>query len=175
MGGLLKIVLTGPESSGKSLLGRSLADFFNARYIPEYARIHLESEGPDYDYEALQELSKLHLDYQNKNLRQGEGLFFLDTDLINYLVWQKLVYGKHDPWLDKMIAEEADHRYLITAPDIPWEPDPLRENPSDRERIFEAHLQEIEKLKRNYRVVRGTGEERFTNAVAAVRSLLQGQ
>ena len=40
----LKIVLFGPESSGKTTLATQLAAHFNAQWVPEYMRIYLEKK-----------------------------------------------------------------------------------------------------------------------------------
>lgn len=172
MGSVKKIVLTGPESSGKSWLCEKLARHFEAPWVPEYARIYLEKHGPEYDFALLKDIAVQHKKFQEEYLEQAGHLLFLDTDMINYHVWQKLVFDRVHPELKEMMAEENDHLYLITYPDIPWEPDPLRENPHGRDLIFEAHKREIAIKQRPYRIIKGHGEQRLANAISAVEELL---
>lgn len=170
---LKKIVITGPESSGKSWLTAKLGAHFTAPYALEYARIYLEEHGADYTFDTLEEIIEGHLAFQKKHLEQANGLLFLDTDLINFKVWEELVFGKTHNFLDEAIAQESDHLYLLTYPDLPWEADPLRENPENREAIFELHKKEIEKLGRTYMVVKGMEHQRLQNAINSTLELLK--
>lgn len=168
-----KIVLTGPESSGKSWLAKNLAKHFNTPWVPEYARVYLKKQGPDYTFETLEEIIKGHLAHQQKYIEQAEGLVFLDTDLINFKVWEEVVFGKTHDFLEEAITQEQDHLYLLTYPDLPWEADPLRENPENRLKIFELHKMEIEKLGRPYKIIGGPIEKRLSNALSELEDLLK--
>ncbi len=170
----MRVVLTGPESSGKTALTVFLAERFRVPFAPEYARAFLEAHGPDYTYELLLDMSRAHVAFQRERVPAHAPLGLLDTDLLNYKVWCEVVFGRcHGPIL-RAIERESDHVYLLCAPDLPWEPDPLRENPHDRGRLFERHLREIERLGRPYRTVRGRGPARFAAAEAAFRELCAG-
>ena len=168
----MRIVLTGAESSAKSTLTQCLGERFGLPYALEFARFYLEEHGPDYDCELLRKMAKLHRDYQHRQVPPAASLGLFDTDLINYKIWAEEVFGKCPPEIIEGIQEETDHVYLLCAPDLPWEPDPLRENPDDRDRLFELHRAEIERLGRRYQIVRGTGAERLKNAEAALTNLI---
>lgn len=164
MAGILKIVLTGPESSGKSVMAQQLATHFKVPWVPEYARIHLEKAGPEYDYELVCQMARHHWEWQQEHIRQAKDIIILDTDLINYVIWQRAVFGRVDPWIMDQVACESDHRYLICFPDIPWESDPLRENPHGRLNLFDQHQQEISSRQRPHEVLTGNGAMRLENA-----------
>ncbi len=172
MDGIKKIVLTGPESSGKSFLAKELAQHFKTSWVREYARFFLEENGSDYDYPLLLKMAKAHKKYQLKYLKSSPGIIFLDTDLINYKIWCDVVYTQTHKWILDNIEKENDHRYLIAYPDLKWEPDPLRENPKDRINLFDRHLREIASLRRPYRVVKGIGAKRLKNAIILTKELL---
>jgi nicotinamide riboside kinase len=168
----LRIVITGAESSGKSTLTRQLGERLGLPYALEYARVYLEENGPDYDYNSLRELSGRHVAYQKQKVSPEEPVGLLDTDLINYKIWAEEVFGDCPQEVLDGIQQEQNHRYLLCEPDLPWEPDPLRENPTDRQRIFEMHLAEIKRLNRPYEIIRGIGDQRLRNAEAAVKKLV---
>lgn len=168
----MRIVLTGAESSAKSTLTRELGERLGLPCALEFARSYLEERGPEYDYEQLREMARLHRDYQREQVPPDAPLGIFDTDLINYKIWAEEVFGQCPPEIAKGIKEETDHLYLLCAPDLPWEPDSLRENPNDRDRLFELHRAEIERLGRRYEIVRGIGNERLKNAEAAMKRLL---
>ena len=125
MGGILKIVVTGPESTGKSAICRRLAEEFGVIQVPEFARIYLEKEGLDYDFTLVSKMARWHYEFQQEHIDRAKNTIILDTDLINYLVWQQVVFDRTDPWLQAQLERENDHKYIITYPDIPWQEDPL--------------------------------------------------
>ena len=104
-------------------------------------------------------------------MRNPLGVF--DTDLINYKIWCEVVYGRCHPEIIDQLERESRHVYLLCAPDLPWTPDPLRENPNDRPMLFDRHLREIERLGRPYIVVAGLDEARFRAAEAAFQQLVR--
>jgi nicotinamide riboside kinase len=166
------IVITGPESSGKSELCKGLSEALKSPWTEEFARLYLEENGPKYDFEVLQNIYLGHLNHQAKAKAQSESkLLILDTDSINFKVWSERVFKTSFPLLDSSLKRESEHHYLLCYPDLEWEDDPLRENPSNRLTIFEEHRNWIEKLGRPYRIIKGQKEERLKNALDALQSL----
>lgn len=168
----VRIVLTGPESTGKSDLTLHLARTFKLPFALEFARIYLEHNGPEYDYELLLELSRGHKKYQRSCLPESMPLGFLDTDLINYKIWCEVVFGRCHDEIVRGIESEAHHVYLLCYPDLPWSYDPLRENRENREMLYDLHLAELERLGRPYHVIKGSGRDRYLAAEAAVRKIV---
>lgn len=167
-----RIVLTGAESSGKTSLTRALAERFRLPGAEEYARIYLEERGPEYTLETLLDMSRLHIEWQEKNVPPEALLGIFDTDHINYKIWAEEVFGVCPDQIRNGIEQEAHHLYLVCAPDLPWEPDPLRESPDQLDYLFDRHLAEIEQLGRPFEIVRGTGEQRIRCAEAAFEKLI---
>ncbi len=172
MDGVKKIVVTGPESSGKSQLSQLLAQHFQTIHIPEYARMYLEKNGPEYNFDQLREIAKKHKAFQSGKMKEADELVFLDTDLINFSVWSQVAFGKVDEWVEKACKLEVDHIYLILYPDLSWEPDPLREHPHQRQFLFEKHRQAVADAGRPYRIIKGLGKQRLENAIQATNELI---
>ncbi|MEQ9263246.1 MAG: AAA family ATPase [Owenweeksia sp.] len=172
MDGVVKIVITGPESSGKSWLSQRLAQKHNTPWAAEHARTYLEKHGPEYDFSTLRKIARGHKEHQQQIIEQARDLVFLDTDLINFKIWSRVVFQKEDPWINEQSRQEADHRYLILFPDLPWEKDSLREHPGQRQYLFNCHLEEVAQSKRPYRIIKGQGEDRFDHALEALNQLL---
>ena len=167
-----RIVITGPESTGKSAITTYLARRLDVPFADEYARIFLQKNGPEYDYDLLLEMSRQHRKYQNRHVPPNAALGLLDTDLTNYEIWCREVFGKcHDEILSG-VKDEKGHVYLLCSPDLPWEADPLREHPEDRERLFDQHKTLLEKLNRPYLIIQGNGRERFEAAEQAALRLI---
>jgi len=164
----MRIVLTGAESSGKSTLTEYLAAKFELPYALEYAREHFKIHGSAYDLKILVEMSRWHRQFQQQHVSRHEPLGLFDTDLINYKIWSEEVFGCCPQEIIDGIAQESDHVYLLCEPDVPWEPDPFRENPCDRGFLFERHRDEIIRLGRTYEIVRGLGSARRSRAERAL-------
>lgn len=168
----MRLVLTGPESTGKSSLTAYLAGRLGLPSAPEYARAYLEEHGPAYDYDLLLHMSVGHLHFQTRHVPAHAALGIFDTDLLNYRIWCEVVYGRCHAGILSAIEAESTHAYLLCSPDLPWEPDPLRECPDGRDMLFERHLAEIRRYGRPYRIIRGIGQARCECAEQASRELI---
>ena len=85
-----KIVIIGPESTGKSMLCEKLASHFNTLWVPEYAREYLIDNGNNYTIEDLQKIAKGQIENEEKkleqliNTKQESNLLFVD--MINIII-----------------------------------------------------------------------------------------
>ena len=145
---MLKVIVIGPESSGKTTLCKALSKHFNLPFSKEYAREYLEKLNRNYNQDDLLKIAK-------GQLKSEQNTQLLDTDLITIKIWSEYKYGSCDNWiLDQIEKQKTEKRiYLLCKPDIPWEADPLRENPNDREELFEIYKKEIESLEHDYFIV----------------------
>lgn len=164
----LKIVITGPESTGKSQLCQTLCAEHHIPYYGEYARSYLEKTGAQYGYKEFIEIYQGHLALQRKAVLAASDLVLLDTDSINFKVWAQRVFKEVPDEIEEQIPNESDHLYLITYPDLPWQADPLRANPNDRLDIFNEHKALIRSLNRPFKEIRGQGVTRLQNARSAI-------
>ena len=161
---MLKIIVTGPESSGKTTLCKALSKHFNLPFSKEYAREYLDALNRDYNQDDLLKIAKEQLQSEN-------GIQLLDTDLITLKIWSKYKYGSCDKWILNQVEKQKSEKrfYLLCKPDIPWEVDPQRENPNDREELFEIYKKEIASLGHDYFVVEG--ENRTENCISKIYPL----
>ncbi|MFK5925226.1 MAG: ATP-binding protein [Desulfuromusa sp.] len=169
---MLRIVITGAESAGKSSLTQHLGEVFGLPYALEYARYYLEKNSSEYDLERLKKISRLHLSYQQEKVPISAPCGIFDTDLINYKIWAEEVFGCCPAEIKTGIEQESSHVYLLCKPDLPWKADSLRENPSDYQRLYQRHRNEIIRLNRPYEEIEGSGQQRMANAEAALWRLL---
>lgn len=166
-GGLKKIVVTGPESTGKTILSEALAASLNAVLIPEFARSYIERLERSYTFSDL-ELIARHQIQEEIRLTQSAGkeILLMDTWLILTKVWFDVVYGKIPGWLTEYISSARIDLFLVCKPDLPWVPDPVRENGGEMRLIlFDRYCMEIENYGFRYEIVEGIGETRLQNAL----------
>ena len=164
---MTKIIVTGPESSGKTTLCKSLSEHLNIPFIEEFSREYLNKQSGNYTQSDLIRIAKEQLLKEQIN----EEILICDTDLITIKIWSEYKYGSCDNWILEQIEKQKNENrfYLLCKPDIPWKADPLRENPANRETLFEIYKEELEKLKHNYFTVKG--DERIKNSISKISEL----
>jgi nicotinamide riboside kinase len=162
-----KIIVTGPESSGKTTLCKALSKHFNLPFSKEYAREYLDALRKDYNEDDLLKIAKGQLQAEN-------GIQLLDTDLITLKIWSKYKYDSCDNWILTQIEKQKSEKrfYLLCNPDIDWHADNQRENPNDRVEIFKIYKQELENLGHDYFIVEGKNRtENSTSKISSITSL----
>lgn len=158
------IVVSGPESTGKTNIASHLARKFNFGLVPEYARAYVENLGRPYTYEDVESIAKKQIEDYHFHTRNNSIVIF-DTWLVITRVWFEKVYGKYPAWLQENLENLKIDLYLLCAPDLEWVPDPVRENGGlIRKELFKTYENEIKKLAVPYGIVKGKGEERFQSA-----------
>ena len=168
----LKIVITGPESTGKSQLTRLLAALFDAPFALEFARSFLEQLGRPYEQKDLLSIAKGQTLWNTPP--KDAPLFFCDTDLLNIKIWSNFKYKTCAPEILELIPQQKPALYLLCDVDLPWESDPLREHPHQRKLLFDWHLKAVQQSGVPYQIVSGVGDTRLQQAQAFVRNFLMG-
>ncbi|GGF28387.1 AAA family ATPase [Echinicola rosea] len=133
---LKKVVIIGPESTGKSTLSAALAAHFGEPWVEEYAREYVDQLDRDYRYEDLLEIAKGQIHLEELRAKQAKKLLFCDTDLHVIHVWSEHKYQQTAEWIREQMARRKYDLYLLTDIDIPWEEDPQREYPDPTMRQF---------------------------------------
>ena len=163
------IVVTGPESTGKTLISEFLARKLNGFCIPEFAREYIIGIKRPYTYQDLEIIAETQIKQRKLAEVKYKGYIILDTWLIITKIWFDEVYGRYPLWLDESIYNHPVDLYLLCEPDIPWIPDPVRENGGERRKyLFNRYLNEIKKTGIPFEFVSGINEERFNNALNKV-------
>jgi nicotinamide riboside kinase len=139
--------------------------------MPEYARSYLHGKTGEYTMNDVLHIAAKHIELENQYASKYSKVF-IDTDLINIRVWLLHLYGNCPSWIDEAIANSPSKIHLLCDYDLPWEPDPLRENPHIRKFLFEWYKRELETRNFVYFVVSGKGEARLANAISYLKNLL---
>lgn len=165
----IKIAITGPESSGKTSLSTALATRLGAPLVPEYARLYLERFGPTYTTEDVLHIAHGQAALELAAAARAEQTVVVDTSIEVIYIWWGYRFGAPPPWLERLLRRHLADYYLLCRPDLPWHPDPLRENPHDREVLFERYCRLLKQLARPYGIVHGTGQARLHHAWTHLR------
>jgi NadR type nicotinamide-nucleotide adenylyltransferase len=167
-----KVVVIGPECTGKSDLSEFLAAHFNTVWVPEYARGYLNNLTRPYQPHDLLAIAHGQVRIEEEWERDANQILICDTNLYVIKIWSEFKYGTCDPEILKQIATREYALYLLTYIDIPWEEDPLREHPDQREKLFKIYQQEMTNQQVPFVEIRGEREQRRKEAISAVQKLL---
>ena len=166
---IYKITITGPESSGKTTLARQLAEAFDTLWVPEYAREYIDQLNRPYWESDLLEIARGQVAREDEYAAKKQDLLFCDTSLEVIKIWSEFRYQRCHPWILEQLEKRQPDLYLLCVPDLPWEYDPQRENPDDRNALFEIYQKEL--VGKHVVEIRGEGEERIQLATKAAESL----
>lgn len=167
MNPILKIGISGPESSGKTALASALSRHFAEPYVPEYARLYLCARGSVYTAEDIHLMEQGQLRWEREAESLARQILFCDTDHLVFRIWKKYK-APHDTRYVLPLC----HFHFICKPDIPWAYDPLREHPQLRDQLFTDYLSLADQLNVKYAIVEGNFPERISLAVKKVTECL---
>jgi len=165
---LIKIAITGPESTGKSLLSQQLADHYNTAWVPEFARVYLLNIERPYNYDDILEIAKGQQKSEEAFEPIAGKILFSDTELLVTKIWCEVKYGKCHPWIEDQVKKQDYDLYLLMDVDLPWEYDPLREHPESRDFLLNLYRKHLDELGFRYLLISGIGGERLKNAIRVI-------
>ena len=175
-----KVVIIGPESTGKSTLCSELASHYQTLWCPEYAREYLLEHGMNYTHEDLLNIAigqlQLEDDYIKQMLKRkpGKDVLFIDTNMYMMKVWDEFVFGKCHSFILDQIVERKYDLYLLCNTDLPWIADEFREYPDleSREKLFHIYKDLMINQSVPWVEITGDNEERLKKAIKFVEQLL---
>lgn len=172
-----KVVIIGPESTGKSSLTKLLAQHYNTEYCDEFAREYLHTNGTKYSVDDLLIIAKGQLtleDQITQKLENTSSLLFIDTDMYVMKVWSEYVFGECNFFiLDSIVNRDYD-LYLLCDIDLPWVKDELREYPDEKPRkeLFNMYKDILINQHVPWKLISGNYEERLAKSIETVNALI---
>lgn len=179
-----RVVLIGPECSGKTTLAAFLAARFDAPWTPEAARRYAETSATPLSVHTVGPIALLSMALEDEAVAAARAdapaavrtsspaLLIRDTDLVSTVVYSYHYYGLCEPWIEAAALERRADLYLLCAPDLPWTPDGIRDRPDAREALHAEFAERLERMQATVVRISGEGEARTTAAVRAVSSVL---
>jgi NadR type nicotinamide-nucleotide adenylyltransferase len=178
-----KIVVIGPESTGKSTLCEQLAAHYKTDWVKEYAREYLLAHGTDYTFNDLLDIAKGQLwledecsmlNAQRLTLNAKPSTIFIDTDMYVMKVWCEFVFEKCHNFILNQIVERKYDLYLLCNVDLPWVKDELREYPdlASREKLYHIYKDAMVNQNVPWVDISGDYAERLGIAIEAVNKII---
>ncbi|MBL4904546.1 MAG: ATP-binding protein [Flavobacteriaceae bacterium] len=177
---IIRVVLFGPESTGKTTLSIQLARHYNTVWAPEFARAYLQkkwnNERKTCENSDILSIAIGQMEIENRLAKKADKVLICDTDLLETKVYSEEYYGGFvDPLLNKTAVENTYDMYFLTNIDTPWEADDLRDRPELRREMFDAFENNLKKYNRPYILLKGDKETRLQTAIKAIDLLISNR
>ncbi|OYT14860.1 MAG: ATPase [Bacteroidetes bacterium 4572_77] len=168
----IRILITGPESTGKSVICKLLSQHFKGAIVEEYARDYIAGLNRPYLEEDLLHIAQkqMHLEDEIKKA----PLVFFDTDMTVIHIWSEEKFRHTHDWILQEMHQRTYDLYLLMDVDIPWQEDEQRENPLDRDRLLKLYQKSFEERNISYHLISGQTNTRLKNAIKIVEDFLNG-
>jgi len=169
------VVLTGPESTGKSWLAAGLEQRFGGLRVDEYVRRFIELNPRETCLADIPEIARGQLQWEDQARAQSPALLILDTHLLSNILWSQTLFGDCPPWLEReLLARHYDVHLLLSPEQVDWTDDGQRCQPDLNERLafFHATRDWLEQHRQPFEIIQGNWLERQTQAFDLVERLL---
>jgi len=171
----IKVVLFGPESTGKSTLAKELADHFKTDFVEEYAREYLQKKyelnNSICQIDDMLPIAKGQMNLENKASIKN-SIIFCDTDLLTTKVYSDIYFDHCDPLLKKYALLNHYDLYLLMNIDVPWVKDDLRDKPNERKEMFDSFMKALIENDKKFELISGNFDERKQKAITSIENLL---
>ncbi|MBO4962061.1 MAG: ATP-binding protein [Flavobacteriales bacterium] len=166
-----KIVLIGPESTGKTTMALKLSARYGGCYVPEYSRSYVIEENRELTLDDVMPIVEGQLAAESKS---NAEIQILDSNPLASAVYSQWYYGSVPSELDKILSELHYDLYLLCYPDIDWEEDAARcmSSQQDREDIYDIFLKRVQQSGVPYAEIKGEGSDRYSKAIDMVEKIL---
>lgn len=172
---MIRVCLTGPESTGKSTLAQQLAEWANTEWVPEASRVYAERKGAPLTAADVGPIAEEHIalaDAAAERVRgRGGRLLILDADLLSTVIYARHYYGHAPAWVERMERARRADLYLLCDVDVPWVPDGIRDRPENRPAMFTLFERALARRRATVVRVRGGWDARWQLARDAIRTL----
>jgi HTH-type transcriptional repressor of NAD biosynthesis genes len=171
-GHVIRVVLTGSESTGKTVLAWRLAQHYRAEHVPEFVRGYAEKKNGVLSFSDHGPIAYGQIALEDKHFARAERLIIQDTDLLSTVVYCAHYFGQCPAWIADAAAERRPDLYLLCDIDIPWIADGVRDRGHMREPMQKLFVDAVVASGVPFALVTGVGDVRFERAVEAIDALL---
>jgi NadR type nicotinamide-nucleotide adenylyltransferase len=170
---VIKVVLTGSESTGKTELARRLGEHFDAPVSAEFVRAYVAARGGGLDFKDHGPIARGQMASEDEAISRARDVVLLDTDLVSTVTYCEHYFGRCPSWIVEEAIARAGQLYLLLKPDIPWRPDDVRDRGDRREEMHALFQGKLQELGLNYVEIGGDRDARLQKAVRVIESLLR--
>ena len=115
-----RVVVTGPECTGKTTLVRALAAELGAPWVSEYARQFVDEMAREVEVGDIETIARGQIAAEERAAVTKPPLLLLDTDLLSTVVYSRHYFGHCPPWVEEQLAARPADLYLLADDDPAW-------------------------------------------------------
>lgn len=172
---VLRVVVTGSESTGKTTLAAWLAARYGAAWSPEFSRAYADAKGAPLTASDVDPIARGQVALEDEAVRAARRVAVHDTDLLSTAVYAAHYYGVRRAWIDEALRARRPDLYLLLGIDAPWTPGPHRDRGHLRAEMHALFLGAVRATGAAFVEIHGDWDERFRRAAEAVDALLAGE
>jgi NadR type nicotinamide-nucleotide adenylyltransferase len=169
---LVRVCVTGPESTGKTTLAAHLAEAWHTVWVPEASRAYAERKVAPLTIADVVPIAREHVRMAEDAERVATRLIVLDTDLVSTAIYSQHYYGIVPPEVDTLERRRRADLYLLCNVDVPWVPDGIRDRPANRREMLELFRAALDARGLRWTMISGSWQGRWQTAVNAVEALV---
>jgi len=172
---VIRVVLTGSESTGKTTLGRELAQRYGVALAPEFVRSFAEERGGVIRFEDHGPIARGQMQLEDDYIARTRGarpLALFDTDLLSTVVYCNHYFGRCPTWIEDAARERRPELYLLCEIDAPWVADGVRDRGEQREELQALFRGAVVASGAPYLSLHGDVAARMAQATAAIDRLI---
>ncbi len=175
---VIRVVLTGSESTGKSVLARELADHYDAELSPEFLRDYAIGKGSALDFTDTEPTARGQIALEDEHATRSTRatkLLVQDVDLLSTVVYAHHYFGRCPEWIEQAARDRRPDLYLLLEIDVPWVPDDVRDRETRREEMQQLFRNAVAESGSPYTVIRGSWDQRLRLSIDAIDRLLRSR
>lgn len=169
---MIRVVLTGSESTGKTTLAGQLAEHYGAEFVPEFVREYAARKGAALDFADHGPITRGQIALEDEYRARAGRVLIQDTDLLSTVVYCDHYFGRCPDWIAAAARERAPDLYLLCEIDLPWIADGIRDRGERRDEMQQLFRDAVRDSGVAYATVSGQGADRLQRAVDAIDRLL---
>ncbi|HEY5088180.1 MAG TPA: ATP-binding protein [Gemmatimonadaceae bacterium] len=169
---LIRVVLTGSESTGKTAIACQLAEHYGAELAPEFVREFAVRKAAPIDFADTEQIARGQMALEDEHTTRATRLLIQDTDLLSTVVYGGHYYGQCAEWIKQAARYRRPNLYLLLEIDVPWVPDEVRDRETRREEMQQLFRAAVAASGSPYAVIQGGWEQRLQRAREAIDGLL---
>lgn len=169
---MIKVVVTGSESTGKTDLAKKLGAHFRAPVSPEFVRGYAANKGEALGFADHGPIARGQMAGEDAAAGRADRLVILDTDLVSTVIYCEHYFGRCPQWIVDAARDRAGDMYLLLEPDVPWIPDGVRDRGERREEMHGLFAARLRELGLPFVEIGGSWDQRLARAIAVIAQLL---
>ncbi len=176
---IVKVVIFGVESTGKTTLSKQLAEHYKTQWVPEFSREYCQKKWDEKrekcDYDDVIPIAVGQMKSENELVKKANKLLICDTDIFETKIYSEVLNGRVPDELNEAIRKNHYHLYLLTYIDVPWIADDVRDCPDRREEMFKVFENTLISENKNYILLKGNKKTRLKKAIEIIDELIRNK